>query len=309
MNEQIVKSESGAIVQIDGDNLTAIAAQAEKRIDAVMKIKKVALKVTNAMDWVDQQGKPYLMASGAEKVANLFNISWKLLTPEPLIEVESDGNYTFTYQGEFSLGNRTIQCEGSRSSRDRFFTQYEKGSDKKEKLVEDRDNKRDVKMAAYTNLLGNGITRILGIRNLTYADLLEFAGIEQGKLQKVEYKTNPKANVKPPETTTANPSPSRTEPETAATTVTTEQEPPQREPGQDDGEPSQTIFEKLQAKLSEMCGGDESKMKDLLKEVTIFKAADGSDRYKLSVDKFKRDTGGEKWAIGAYRKLIERAAE
>ena len=43
-------------------------------------------------------------------------------------------------------------------------------------------------MAAMTNLLGNGITRLLGIRNLTYADLLAFAGIKQEDIGKVEYK-------------------------------------------------------------------------------------------------------------------------
>jgi hypothetical protein len=197
-------NENNSLVPLGGDvdDLMQVAAHAEQRIDAVMKIKKVALKVTNAMDWVDQRDKPYLMASGSEKIANLFNISWRLMTPEPAVELEGDGNFTYTYSGEFSMGNRTIQCEGSRSSRDKFFIQYDYSEDrksKKERLVSDRDNKRDVKMAAFTNLLGNGITRILGIRNMTYADLLEFAGIKQGDLQKVVYKTG---KEQPPATPT-----------------------------------------------------------------------------------------------------------
>jgi hypothetical protein len=83
-------NEGTAIVPLGGDvdDLMQIAAHAEKRIDAVMKIKRVALKVTNAMDWVDQKDKPYLMASGSEKIANLFGISWRLLTPEPAMELE-----------------------------------------------------------------------------------------------------------------------------------------------------------------------------------------------------------------------------
>jgi len=198
------ENENMAVVPLDGgaDDLVQIAANAEKRIDAVLKIKRVALKVTNAMDWVDQRDKPYLMASGSEKIAGLFNISWRLLSPEPALELEPDGNYTYTYSGEFSMGSRSVHCEGSRSSRDKFFTQYDyDGKEKKEKLVGDRDNKRDVKMAAYTNLLGNGITRILGIRNLTYADLLEFAGIKKEQLQKVVYNDHGKANVKPAQST------------------------------------------------------------------------------------------------------------
>lgn len=298
MNDQIVRGDIQAVVPMDGDDLMRIAEQAERRIDAVIKIKRVALKVTNAMDWVDQRDKPYLMASGSEKVANLFNISWRLLTPEPVLEVEPDGNYTYTYQGEFSMGNRTIQCEGSRSSRDKFFSQYEgSGDNRKAKSVEDRDNRRDVKMAAYTNLLGNGITRILGIRNLTYADLLEFAGIKKESLQKVEYKTNPKANVKQPEK------------KQEAGTAADQKQGEQREPGQDDEPPAGEldVFQKLDLTLRGYCGGEEQVMKDLLKELTVFVGSkDGKEHYKLTVDQFARDEKGAKWAGQTLRKLEEK---
>jgi hypothetical protein len=50
-----------------------------------------------------------------------------------------------------------------------------------------------VKKAAYTNLLGNGITRILGLRNLTWEDLQEFAGISKDQVGRVDYKKNGKA--------------------------------------------------------------------------------------------------------------------
>lgn len=170
------------------DALIQIANQAEARIDAVVKIKQVALKVTNVDDWVDQQGKPYLMASGSEKIANLFNISWRI--DEPAIDKETDPDgkefITYTYKGEFSLGGRTIEVEGSRSSRDEFFKKYiwENGKKTGEKPLD----RRDLKMAALTNLLGNGITRILGIRNLTYEDLDKFAGIKKENVKGIQYK-------------------------------------------------------------------------------------------------------------------------
>jgi hypothetical protein len=178
---------------VGDDDIISIAEQAEARIKAVMKIKQTALMVTNAQDWCDQNGKPYLMASGAEKIANLFNISWRFLSPEPTKTVDPDGHYTYTYSAEFSMGTRTIQTDGSRSSKDKFFMQYAyegsgQGAKKVEKRIDERDNERDVKMAAYTNLLGNGITRLLGIRNLTYEDLASFAKISQSQIGKVEYK-------------------------------------------------------------------------------------------------------------------------
>ena len=171
------------------DTLLAIAKMAEARIDAVIKIKQLALKVTNASDWTDQQDKPYVQASGSEKIANLFNISVSFLTPEPLYEQDTDGHYTFTFKGRFSMGGRSIEVEGSRSSRDPFFKQNTYENDvKREKTIEERDNKRDVRMAAYTNLMGNGITRLLGIRNLTWEDLEKFAGIKKDDVSKVKYK-------------------------------------------------------------------------------------------------------------------------
>ena len=184
---------TGQEIAIADDFLIQVADHAEKRIDAVIKIKKVALKVTNARDWTDQQGNPYLQSSGSEKVANLFNISWRI--DEPVYEEDPDGHYTYSYKGYFSLGGRIIEAEGSRSSKDPFFKQYKYKDDKGNKLtppleiaVSDRTNKRDVRMAALTNLLGNGITRILGIRNLTWQDLKEFANITKEQVTTIQYK-------------------------------------------------------------------------------------------------------------------------
>ena len=193
-NRSLVQTE----MSIADDFLIQVAEQAERRIDAVVKIKKVALKVTNPRDWSDQNGNPYLGVSGSEKVANLFNISWRI--DEPTYEEDLDGHYTYSFKGYFSLGGRTIEAEGSRSSRDGFFNQYkyeEKDGkkEKKETPISERTNKRDVKMAALTNLFGNGITRILGIRNLTWDDLKEFAGITRDQVTSVQYK---KGGEKPP---------------------------------------------------------------------------------------------------------------
>jgi hypothetical protein len=185
--------ETSDIAPIADDMLLYVAQQAEKRVEAVKKIKQIALSVTNPTDWTDQQGKPYLAASGSEKVANLFSISWQI--DEPKCETEDDGHYTYSYMGTFSLGGRSIQVEGSRSSKDPFFKKYDYIDDGAghitkgpEKPLSERD-RRDVKMAAMTNLLGNGITRILGIRNLTWDDLKEYAHITQEMVNsKVKYR-------------------------------------------------------------------------------------------------------------------------
>lgn len=175
---------------ISDETLISLAEQAEKRVAALSKIKKAALSITNPRDWADQQGNPYLQVSGSEKVARIFGISWRI--GEPVYEVEEGGHFTFTYKGQFSLAGATIEAIGTRSSKDGFFKKYTyegQGENKKKiELPPSEIDKGDVKKAAFTNLLGNGITRILGLRNLTWSDLEEFAKIKKDQVSRVDYK-------------------------------------------------------------------------------------------------------------------------
>ena len=124
MNEiEIISDENLPILGNEG--LLALAERAEKQIEAIKKIKSIVLKVTNPTDWIDQNGKPYLQASGGEKVARIFGISWRM--DEPTIECEPDGHFAYTYKGYFTLGGVTIEAIGTRSSKDGFFKKY--GSD------------------------------------------------------------------------------------------------------------------------------------------------------------------------------------
>lgn len=192
--EQLATQDNG-IPALADDTLIQIAEKAEKRIEAVNKIKLMALRVTNAHDWVDQGGKPYLQASGGEKVARLFGISWTI--SEPVYETEEGGHFSYTYNGSFSLSGATIEAVGTRSSKDGFFKKYGPKDENGDKttLPPSEIDKGDVKKSAYTNLIGNGITRLLGIRNLTWEDL-EVAGIMKGNVGRVDYKKDGKRTDK-----------------------------------------------------------------------------------------------------------------
>jgi hypothetical protein len=185
--------ESPDLPAIADDKLVSMAEQAEKRIEAVNKIKKLSLRVTNAHDWTDQGGKPYLQVSGSEKIARLFGISWRI--GEPVKESLEGGHFSFTYKGEFTISGARIEAIGTRSSKDGFFKAYkwEGEGDNKQKveLPASEIDAGDVKKGAYTNCIGNGITRLLGIRNLTWEDLAE-TGITKENVGKVDYKRNGK---------------------------------------------------------------------------------------------------------------------
>lgn len=208
MENEFRESETEQLLPaIVDSSIIEISEQAEKRFEAITKIKRVALKVTNEHDWVDQNGKPYLQASGAEKVARLFGISWRI--SEPSLENLDGGHYIYSYTGEFSIGGTTIDAIGSRSSKDPFFKKYRyevKGEkEQKVELPPSEIDRGDVKKSAYTNLLANGITRLIGIRNLTYDDLKEYAGITREQITHVEYKEKGKPREQSSQSTIKDP--------------------------------------------------------------------------------------------------------
>lgn len=193
MSNEIVETAVVDVPALGDETLIQLAEQAEKRVDALNKIKRAALKSTNRHDWVDQGGKPYLQSSGSEKIARIFGVSWKI--SEPVFEKEESGHFSFTYKGYFSVAGATIEAIGSRSSKDGFFRRYSYTSGEKAELPLSEIDKSDVQKSAYSNLLGNGITRLLGIRNLTYEDLQEFAGITSDMIGRVDYKKKGKADA------------------------------------------------------------------------------------------------------------------
>lgn len=191
MENEVIVANGAEVPAIGDSTLLALAEQAEKRVMALNKIKRAALLATNARDWTDQNGNPYLQVSGAEKVARVFGIAWKI--DEPIMEIEESGHFSYTYKGYFTVAGATIEAIGTRSSKDPFFKRYAGRGDDRHELPPSELDKGDLKKAAYTNLLGNGITRLLGLRNLTWEDIKEYAGITKDQVGRVDYKKNGKA--------------------------------------------------------------------------------------------------------------------
>lgn len=178
--------QQGGLLSADTDNILYLAEKAEKYIEAMNRIMDAALKITNELDWVLIGGKPYLQESGSTKVARLFGISIQLLG-HPLIEADPQGYKTYTYKARFMLKDQFVECEGSRSMKEDFFAGK---PDKNGKIKKpDEIDERDVKMAAYTNCLNNGIKRLIpNLRNID-VKTLENAGLDVSKLKGYTFKT------------------------------------------------------------------------------------------------------------------------
>jgi len=190
MDAEVVDS---SIVPVASEALVELAAQAERRVEAINKIKHYSLRLTQPGDWVDQNGRPYLQVSGAEKIARLFGISWRI--DEPIREELEGGHYIYTYKGYFSLAGAEIEAIGSRSSKDPFFKRYIYVNGERKELPPSEIDPGDVKKAAYTNCIGNGITRLLGLRNISYEDLEKVAGIKREQIAKIQYKSKDKQST------------------------------------------------------------------------------------------------------------------
>ena len=198
---------NGTVPALLDDQLLVVAEQAERRIEAVKKIKSLALRVTSVFDWIDQNGRPYLQASGSEKVARLFGVSWAIEGGDR--QDLEDGHFIFSYKGRFTISGVTIEAVGSRSSRDGFFsTRYEWDEKQNKKIPYDLPpseiDQSDVKKAAYTNCIGNGITRLLGIRNMKWEEITEVTGFGKDDVTSIQYGRKPKKKTYGPAVKKAN---------------------------------------------------------------------------------------------------------
>lgn len=189
-----VRDEQDALLNMNYDNVLALADRADKMVAALNKIMAAAIKITTERDWCLIGGTPYLQESGAAKVARLFGIGWRIHDGYPKTDLDGDGYPMYTYRMTFTMGGVSIEQDGSRSARDEFFAGKrtdKDGNAKKQKTVDEIDL-GDVKRAAYTNCLNNGIKRILpGLRNLDVS-ALEAGGLRVGDIRGYTFKDGSK---------------------------------------------------------------------------------------------------------------------
>jgi hypothetical protein len=165
-------------------SLESIILEAEKKVDVLKKVLGVAIKRTNPHDWTCIGDKPYLGSSGLEKIAPLFGCKMEDVKNVRLEREDEKGkHYIYQFTARFFWQGGSIEALGACSSRDKFF-----GYDSTKKIYKELHDvdETNVMKAAYSNLMVNGIGRLLGIRNLEWSDLEPF-GITKDKVSKVEY--------------------------------------------------------------------------------------------------------------------------
>jgi len=165
-----------AEIRFDAKSVEAKMTQITRAIDACTKI---SIQRTNPADWVRMGKGYYLTAAGALKIRTIWGIYFRNM--EVAKEQRDGGGVSFVVTGE--VGSKlldnwygsevTIEGMGARSTDDGFFR--------------DNTDEQDVKKAAIANFRARAVTAILGIENMTEADLQK-NGINTENVTAVEFK-------------------------------------------------------------------------------------------------------------------------
>lgn len=164
--------------------LEKIIEIAEKDAALLKRVRVISIGMTSENDWIDQNGKPYLMEDGAEAIANLWGIDhFDIKVEKELAEDEQGKYYIYTAFGKFYSKRlkRYIEQIGTCSQRDLFF-----GTERGKFLPLTEIDETSVKKAAVTNLFCRGIKTCAGMKNITY-DEIKAAGLDMNKISKIEY--------------------------------------------------------------------------------------------------------------------------
>lgn len=163
---QNAEKEKRLVSAIDTMSIESIERSvetAERYMNALNSIRKMAINMTNQLDWVDENGTPYLQKAGCDKIAGGFGIRSADVTCEKEKEEDKNGQYvTYTYSGNGMWMNNVTHEIGTASSRDAFFANRTVNGERI-KLPLDEVNCMDVKKKAHTNMMNRLIKRLLGL--------------------------------------------------------------------------------------------------------------------------------------------------
>jgi len=179
--ENIIQEQELAVA--DTRSIDQIVGDVEKGIQSYNRLKEVALKLTGPEDWVQIGKQPYLLESGAQKIAKAFGVAIFDVRVETQWQEDPKGRYQVVIAKGKAFSRKLgsyVEDVGVCSQRDKFFAI----ENEKLKPIEDVDFANVIKKAV-TNLYGRLIKRVVGLMGVSWEDL-DKAGIKPGA--KVDFK-------------------------------------------------------------------------------------------------------------------------
>ena len=161
----------------------------EKRNKLLERVLEYAIKATHPEQWTDLGGSPWPSAAACESMARRCGVKWHGLQHNKRMSSDERGDfylYECTGTVELPSGFDSIEALGTCSSRDTFLgTETNAGRELSE------IDEGSIMKAAFSNFIVNGVTRLLGVRRLSWARLAEL-GIGRDGMSKVEFNAGSK---------------------------------------------------------------------------------------------------------------------
>lgn len=245
----------------------AMVRQAEEAVEAVRKVKALALRVTSFADWKKLGPNAYLQKSGAMKVARLFGISFKDMKVSRGDRKKENGDTVAVFTAEVTaeFNGKTVKEIGVVDSEKDFYSSggTAENGDKITKPFDDR-NFANMQKHSVSNAMGRALRSILGLDGIPWEEAVAALGNETAsKAGAVSY--GGKSAERPPET---------------ASDV--------------------EIKEKLRSMLLDLADQDPDSASALLKKYTAFKGKDGAE---VSVGSVSDKRFSPKWCAATYGKV------
>lgn len=182
----VTRDESTVPVPLSGLGMLTpeMVAKAEAAVELVNKVKAICLRVTRYTDWKKLGDKAYLQASGVDKVAAQWGVSFSF-DKEGVQRREEDRGGTkvvvFSVRCSAHFNGRTVEAVGVCDSEKQFYV----GRDNP-KPFEERDFSSMEKHAA-TNAKNRALKAILGFDGIPWEEVEQILGAAAQKIQSVSY--------------------------------------------------------------------------------------------------------------------------
>jgi hypothetical protein len=165
-------------------------ADAESGIEAINRLRNVALKLLKPRSVIDQAGHPYIKSNAASLIGRMFGVSVIDQKWEPTEIIQHTDGYPdekiFTVSGTCIFDGQPFPVCGVSTTRDKFFGKKTVDGKKVFKQYDEIDI-GSLKMKAVTRMNGAATRAALDLNSLEWAEIKESAKIDKSDVEAVEY--------------------------------------------------------------------------------------------------------------------------
>ena len=227
----------------------------------VQHMRKILVSISYPGDWTDHDGTACLSSAGAERYFAHFPIKFsQMRTFKEEWSDEFGKAYRFLYTAQATLWGRVVQTEGKYSTRDKFHG-VRNGAFRP---IEDI-NINEIQSAARHICIGNGVKTLLGLRGIPTEELKKiFSSLDKSPdyVKSVEYRKGAKGGRQAAD------------------------------------ESELKMRSDAMQMLTEMTGGDQNKIKVLIRKCSGFKGGNGKTQERDSVDLLSK-----KWLVTTFERI------